>query len=473
MLFNLSKKDVVWGYVANFFGIASGIIILPLILAKFNQFEVSLNYLMLTFGSLMTLFDFGFAGQFGRNLTYVFSGTQIIHKDGVSSNIEKNINYNLLATLISTCKFLYRRISFVALAIMLSFGSWYIYYVTQGFSNVDNTLIIWIIFCFSVFFQMYYSYYNSLLIGKGLIYESNKAKIFSQVFYIILAFVVLQLGLGLLGVVVSRFLSPFVARYISHKYFYTAEIKNILKQQVVEKEEVKKLFITLWFNAKKMGLVMVSSYAITKFGFFLSGLYLSAEQISSYGLMMQFVDIISAVAGTYLVISYTNFTSLKVQEKLTILIKEFSFALAIFYFMFIVGCFILVIYGQVLLEFIGSNVSLPNRTVILLYCLIILLEKNHSHFASLITIGNKIPFVKASIITGILIIIGDYLILEYTSLYVLGLIAVQGLIQLGYQNWKWPLVVCNEYNTPFTNFLKYGIEISFSKFNSIIMGKSR
>lgn len=39
-----------------------------------------MNYLMLTVGSLVSLFDFGFAPQFGRNITYVFAGAQA-HKE--------------------------------------------------------------------------------------------------------------------------------------------------------------------------------------------------------------------------------------------------------------------------------------------------------------------------------------------------------------------------------------------------------
>jgi len=72
MSIELSRKDIVWGYIAQFFSIAAGVIMLPLVLRMLKPNEIGMNYLMLTIGSMVSLFDFGFAPQFGRNITYVF-----------------------------------------------------------------------------------------------------------------------------------------------------------------------------------------------------------------------------------------------------------------------------------------------------------------------------------------------------------------------------------------------------------------
>lgn len=135
MSFDLSKKDITWGYFAQFFSIASGIITLPLILRMLSVEEIGMNYLMLTIGSLVALFDFGFAPQFGRNITYVFSGAQEIKKEGLEiTNGDKNVNYRLLATMIHTARYVYRRLALIVLTVMLLLGSLYIYKVTNGFN---------------------------------------------------------------------------------------------------------------------------------------------------------------------------------------------------------------------------------------------------------------------------------------------------------------------------------------------------
>ena len=106
MLVNVSRKDVFWGYFAQFFSIGSGIITLPLVLHMLSEEEIGMNYLMLTLGSLVALFDFGFSPQFGRNVTYIFSGAQELKEEGISVS-SSEINYRLLATMIHTAKYVY------------------------------------------------------------------------------------------------------------------------------------------------------------------------------------------------------------------------------------------------------------------------------------------------------------------------------------------------------------------------------
>lgn len=95
MEITVSKKDVVWSYVAQFFSLGSSLFTLPLILNMLSTEEIAMNYLMITVGSLVSLIDFGFAPQFGRNVTYVFSCAQKLKREGINSNVGGNVNYSL------------------------------------------------------------------------------------------------------------------------------------------------------------------------------------------------------------------------------------------------------------------------------------------------------------------------------------------------------------------------------------------
>ena len=97
MKIDITKKDIIWGYFAQFFSMASGILVLPFILRLLTPEEIGMNYLMLTVASLVSLFDFGFAPQFGRNFSYIFSGAQVLHKEGIeiNDNTTKDVNYHL------------------------------------------------------------------------------------------------------------------------------------------------------------------------------------------------------------------------------------------------------------------------------------------------------------------------------------------------------------------------------------------
>ena len=468
----VSKRDVVWSYLGQFFSIASGLITLPLVLRMLSTEEIGMNYLMLTLGSLVSLFDFGFSPQFGRNISYVFSGVKELRREGVET--PKGllaVDYRLLATMIKTARFVYLRLGLIVLLTMLSFGTAYISHVTHGFINVNNSLLIWILFSFSTFFNVYYSYYTSLLTGKGLIMESKKAMVFSRLMYITLTYLFLLLGWGLLGVTLANLIAPFINRGISYKYFFSDEVKNKINQHTVPKSEVIKLFNIIWHNAQKLGLVFVGSYAISKLSLFLAGLYLSMEEIASYGLMMQLVGLISSVAMTLYFAYQPRFASLRVQNDQRQLVDSFSFTLIVFYFLFIVGGVSLILFGPWLLMIIKSNAMLPSIWILVFYLLITLLENNHSCFATLIVTKNNIPFVIPSLLAGGLIGIGSFISLKFTALGILGLVIVQGFCQLIYNNWKWPLEVLREFNISFPKLVYTGICMVKSKTYSTFYGR--
>jgi O-antigen/teichoic acid export membrane protein len=469
MNITLSKKDVVWGYFAQFFSMASGILVLPLILRLLTPEEIGMNYLMLTVGSMVSLFDFGFAPQFGRNISYIFSGAQVLLKEGVEFNDgeKKDVNYRLLATMIRTAKYIYQILSFIVLFVMLSFGTLYIYKVTNGFSNVHNSLIIWIVYSVSTFFNVYYTYYTSLLSGQGKIMETKKAMVYSKITYIVLVLILLYSGVGLLGICIANLISPFVNRYLSHNYFFTKELKSKIAIFRVSKREELELFSIIWHNSKKLGVVFIGSYAITRFGMFLAGLYLPLSVVSSYGLMMQLVGIILTISGTLFTIFEPKLSALKVTNNKPELLKSFSFSMGISYLLFVLGALFLLFIVPPLLALMKSNAVLPAASIVLLYLIVMLLENNHSLFATVIVIGNSVPFMWVSLITGGLIAIGSYFSLAFTSLGLLGLVLVQGLVQLAYNNWKWPYVVCKEFKINFFEFIYLSMMEVFFKIKKI------
>lgn len=470
-MIEVSKKDVYWGYFAQIFSVASGLITLPLVLKLLSAEEIGMNYLMLTLGSLVALLDFGFTPQFSRNITYVFSGAQILKKEGVVVTESNTINYRLLSTMIHTAKFIYKRLAIIVFLIMITLGTGYIYYVTHGFNNIDYSLQIWILFSLGTFFNIFYSYYSSLLIGKGLVKESKKALVYSKVVYIILTVIFLLCGFGLIGVVLANLIAPFVNRYISYKYFFTKQLYEKIKVFEISKNEKLELFKIVWYNAKRLGLVFVGSYAINKLSIFLAGLYLSLSDIASYGLMLQLFGLLSMMSGMFFGVFQPRFASLRAIGNIKILIREFAFSMNIYYLTFLIGAISFLFLGPYFLSLISSNVTLPNFSIMLLFALILFLEGNHSNFATLIVINNNVPFVTSSLIAGVFIGLGDYLILSFTEYGILGLVIVQGLVQIAYANWKWPLVIFNEFKINLKYFLILGMNESCSRLKFIFYGK--
>lgn len=459
----VTKPDVLWSYIAQVFNIGSGILILPFVLRLLSTDEIAMNYLMMTVGTMVALIDFGFAPQFGRNFSYVFSGAQSLKKEGLENDAGDQINYRLLKNLIDVAKRVYFYMSIIVLMLMLTFGSLYIYIITDGFTLVHNSFFVWLSYTVSTFFNIYFYYYSSLLYGRGLIKEEKKALMASRIVYILLAAILLLLGAGLLGLCLANLLSPFAGRYLSYKYFFDHELKSRIDQYKTTKAELRELFFVLLYNAKKMGINFIGAYAITKFGMFIAGLYLSLTEISSYGLMLQLVTIISGISGTFYTSMFPHLTSLVLSKDYKRLIADFSWTMNVFYVIFILLSFGLMILGPIVLVFIGSNAQLPSVHILSLFLIVTLLEQNHSLFAMQITAENKVPFVNAGLVSGFFICVGDFLILHYTSFGLLGIVFVQGIVQICYNNWFWPRYVCRGLGVAFYQFILIGCQESIKR----------
>lgn len=452
----LGKKDVIWSYLAQFLSIGSGVITLPFILNKLSTAEIGLNYILLTVGSVIALVDLGFAPQFARNFTYVFSGAQELKKEGVGVTSNET-NYELLAYLLKTARYIYGILAILALVLLLVVGTPYVYKTTDGFLAVPNAQYVWIIYSFGVLFQIFYSYYFSMLLGAGKVKEQKYAIIGNKILYMVILISGLYLGAGLLSVALAQLISPFLGRFIAYRSFYSDELKlSLSNQNTKDRNRIINIFNVLWFNAKRTAVMQIGSYAILRFSMFIAGLYLTLEEFASYGLMVQLVGIIGTASSTFMQISQPKFASLRARHAKENLLASFSIALLVYYILFIIGAILLIIWGDEILLLIKANADFPTGIVMTLYCAVMFFEYNHANFAILISSDNKVPFAPASILTGLAVCIGIFIVVRFTSLGVLGLVIVQGVCQAAYQNWKWPQMALRKENVSLSTLLRIG-----------------
>lgn len=454
----ITKKDVTWSYVAKLFQIGSGLVTLPLILRLLTTEEVGMNYLMLTVSSIVGLMDFGFSPQFGRNFTYVNSGARRLCREGVEEERGGSIDWHLLSVLISTARFVYRRLSVLALIVMLTFGTGYIWYLTEGFTNVNNSLYIWILYSFSTYFNIYFSYYSSLLTGSGMIRESSQAAILSKSAYLVLCTLFLLLGWGLFAVVAANFIAPFVQRYVSYRAYFKPELKARLAEQTVTRDDIREAFSVIWFNAKKLGINFIGAYAVNKMGMFIIGFFLPLATIGSYGLLTQLTTIVSGIANTMFVTYLPKVSNCRVTGDRPMLKRTISFSMVVGQIIMLAGALGIIFVAPYLLELIKSQTMLPSRLICVLYLVIVALELNHSEFASVISTENKIPYVVPSLVSGGAIVLLTFIALKFTTLGLLGVVLVQGIVQAAYNNWRWPLWVFRELDMSISEFYGTGFD---------------
>lgn len=467
MRIKVSKRDILWAFFAQIFGIGSGFFILPLILYKLSAEEVGLNYLMLTIGSIANLFDLGFVVQFGRNITYILSGANSLQEKGVCTITVTKINYKLLNDIINTAKYVYKRLSWCIFLGLLLLGTSYIYNATDGFITIKNSFIIWIIFCISIFFNIYFKYLESLLNGASMIEESQKAMIYSKSAYMIISIILLLLDYGLFSVVIANLVSPFISRYYCYHKFYTQEIKDKLSNYQSTKEDIKNIFSTIWVTTKLLALNMIGSFASNQAGLFIAGLYLNLIDLGSYGLMLQLFNILSGLAlcinQSYQVLFCKN----NILKKYNQIIKDLSFSTTICFLIKLVGCLCIIVLAPKCLIIIKSQSTLPSLSILAIYTVYSILHDNMVCFCTYITTGNMVPFVKPSIITAFFVILLSFILLHIGIGLYAPIIAVL-ISELAYNIWKWPIFVVKNLNINLFCFYKQGFIEIRNKFFKII-----
>lgn len=437
--------DSIWSYFAQLISISSGIVLLPFVLNKLTTDEIAIYYILFSLSSLVTLFDFGFSSQFARNISYVFSGATELKKEGVAYSDNLQIDFSLLCQLIASARCIYKRLALYALLILSIVGSWYLYKVTNGFLLTNNLFSVWILYVVSIYFKIRFLYYNALLMGKGQIRYLQQTTIVYRILYIMLCVLFLFFNCSLHSIVLSDFISLAIQRYLARQGFYTPLIKEKLLSFTVSKQDIQSIYVILWYNAKKIGLTSFAGFLVSQLGLFFAGFYLSLEAVASYGLMCQLVMVISTLSSTLLTIHVSYFASCIVQHRYDELLKRFSALLLIFYVLFGIGTVFLISVIPIFLDYIHSKAFLPPIILVLVYSMIRLLESNHANFATILAANNKIPYMKAALFSGFSTLFGLLIVLKFTNWGLWGVVLVPGIVQGVYQNWKWPKVVCKEY----------------------------
>jgi O-antigen/teichoic acid export membrane protein len=450
-LIKVTNKDVIWNYLG--YGITFGInvILLPLVLRYLTSTELGLWYVFSSIGVLITLFDFGFAPQVARTITYAFTGANEITKTGINQNIKNNEpNYKLLRNLISSSKLLYFIIAIISLILLLTIGTVYINYINKnGFSN--NILLAWVIYCLGCFINLSYSYYNSIFRGIGKFVSLNKAIVFSRSTQFIFSFVLLLLDFGILAVTIGYTVNTIVFRlYLAYIY----KNQNIFGATIatIKFSERIKLLKIIWYNASRDGLVTISSYLVLQSNTILCSLYFGLEKTASYALTVQIITFIASFST----IVYGSIQPVLVEASLTnnISVKKqyYSMAWSIFVFSYFISIFFFITLGLPLLDLIKSNTKIE-LGIFLLYSVYVFLQTNSTLSASYISTSNKLPYALPFIISAVTAVILAIILAKFTFLNVAGLILAHLFIQLLYNMWKWPMFVFKELKTNPWNML--------------------
>lgn len=472
MSIDVNKKDIIWSYIGNTLKYGISFFTLPLVLRYLEKEQLAIWYVFGAIGGLMMLLDFGLNPTIMRNISYAWSGAKELKQNGIySDGFASEPNYKLLYEVIRESKKIYSILAVISLVLLLTVGTYYINNISINLENNKVIIISWIIYSIACALNFYYSYITALLLGTGSIKESEIAIAVANLCYLfVLAIGLAYLKLGILALSVCYLLTPLISRNLSKKFFFTPKIKNELvkiKEEKNDSTKIENLFKIIWYNTYKLGIVTIGAYLITQSNTIICSKFIDLDTTGQYGLALQFFNLI-AIFSSIVFRSYLPvFNEARLRKNEDRLKQYFSVAVFVGWVSYIFAGIMFIAFGPIVIRLIGSKTQLLDIKLLSFMFLYLFLEFNHGTlFSTFMTTKNEIPFVKPSLISGIFIICLSIIFVKTFKLGIVGLMLSQCLVQLSYNNWKWPYEVLKEMNMSVKELFIVGFKNTTVKFKN-------
>lgn len=450
-----TKKDVIWNYIGTAASMASGFVLLPVLIRYLTSDELGLWYVLVAISNLASMFEFGFNPTFARNIVYVMSGAQSLKSDGKheAPNAE-HINWHLLNVLVITAKRVYSAIAVVGILGLALFGSIYIRYVTAG---MDERVVwlSWIVFCVAIFINIYFLYSITLLRGYGDVEGENKAKTASRIIQLLVSAVLLFCGAGLIGASIGYlangvFLRLFAGmRLRKHKEVERGRSRD---SNSPTKSEIRETLRDVGGIAWRDGFVQIACYASTQAMSIVGSLAVGLGETGSYSVLLQLGTAVYNFASAYPKSFYPAFQAAFACGDISREVQIVSKCTRAYW-----GLFILGVLGVLFIVFpilpIVKPEFIPDARLFLLMSVYLALWQHHSMACNFIIGMNEIPYVKSYVAAAIAGVLLSFVLSAYAGLGEWGLVIGQAIPQAFYNNWKWPGYLARKMQTNYFRLL--------------------
>ena len=441
----LGRRDLLWNYSASFMRVASALIILPLILKMLSPEEYGLWSIMLSIKAITELLDFGFSPTFSRAITYVYSGAKEIKSQGfdpVDSNA--GTDYSLLGGLINAVKRFYGSVAILLLLFLATAGVLYLNHIMNDYSgDMLSAKLSWYAYGALLCYQFYTYYYDSMLVGRGMIMKARQIVVLSQLLHIAIASLLLVMGFGIISMVVGQIASVVVNRVLAYRAFYDKETSELIQNS--KPAEWRGLLKNLWNTAYKSGLTGISWIISNRMLAAFAGIYIPLSAVGDYGLSKQVAEITYTLSVVWFVTFYPKITQHKISSNFIQLkrmyFKALAIALAVGLFCF-AGAFLA---GDFTLDLIGSKTRFISGPLFALLLVSAIFDSFTYISTSLLLAGNEVPHFKAQLVTALVTVFVIFLFLHFTDWGVAALVIIPLLSNLVYNHWRWALAAIRSF----------------------------
>lgn len=441
----LKKKrrhvDLLFGVVGLFLQVGTGLIMLPLTATMLAPAELTFWTVFLSIQAMSYLIEFGFTPSFARNFTYVLGGANRLVAEGVPPEKTGAVNRELLCELLSASRTVYMLLSFVVAVVLAIGGSIYVDALARTAEGVPFIWESWALFAGTLVFHTYMNWQAGVVMGADRMREYYQIVTVARLVQVALSVVGLLIKPDLLTLTAAYAVSALVMRV--HYQIVARNVTKLVDGMKSEPGATRRILSSIAPNAVKIGWVTIGGYLTSRFSFLVISLSLGAAMAAEYAVAQQAFFALAAISQVAGHLNNARMTAARLHSEKPVMREIYAFTVLFAGAVFLSGALGMMLFGERLLEVIGSQTLLPPLLILATMTVIFLLDVHANIAMGLIATSNSIPYMRAVLITGVLVA-GGTIIVALTGGGLQQFILVQGAIQLAYNFWRWPMYVCDE-----------------------------
>jgi O-antigen/teichoic acid export membrane protein len=443
----------------------SSLIAIPIVIIELNVEEINVWLLLAALSGISQGIIFGFNSTFVRFIAYSYSGIKINRFRGVryekSASFSEHIDIVELSKIMNVMTRTYLFLALFYFLFILIVGY---YSLKNPVAALDNPAEAWIAFAIVVLttsLTFFLGLYQVFMEGIGKVALVQRLLGIVNLFGLPVILVVLLISPELLYIVgVYQLVS--VTSMLCLSWF---GIKEKRRLGIENADFDREVFILVWESAWKTGLTGLSGNFLRHGSAILIAQLFPPSQSASFLFTKRLFDILERFTGTTFQAKIPEMAKYRGRGDLAKLIPLIMRTQYICYCFFLAGYILLLIFGDQILQLIGSNVDLSGFVLIILFSL----TSFFSRWATMtLAISTQANHVVEHLSAGI-----------YLLAYVFILVILLNLLNAGVDSFLWAqlgaillsigVVINVAYHTLFTSFLVYEKKVLLPMFGALVL----
>ena len=447
------NSAVLWSWIFNGLRLASGLILLPLVLRKLATPDLGMYFVLLSLAALVPLVDFGFGPTIGRFVTYAMGGAESIQPHGVAKPGSSTApNYQLLWELLFTTQTLYRILTIILLVILGAWGTYVVELRIQETTWPLLTMLAWAATLITATLEIYANWWTIFLRSMNQVRESVQINVLGWALRLVLAAVLLMLGGGLLSVPIGNFFGVLLQRSLTRRRVH----QLLADHRPTGKAEVRKNLRILWPNTWRLGVQFISGYLTVNANTAICLHVLGLNANAQYGLSVQILAFISGMSAVWINVKWPLIGQYRAQHDVLGVQRILRTRVWLQNLTFLAACAGALFCGTFLLQKFGSGKQMLPWPWLPLLMLNAFFEMHFNIWGTLLTTENRLPYLWPTVATNVLSLGLSLSLIHFTSLGLGALVLGPLLAGIFFNYWYWPPFAARSLGTTLYKLLFVG-----------------